>query len=102
LRTDVFFNRKSVHVKLSRDTHTLLREKLFRHGITMQDLFQEAAEMAVSDGVRSEKLLEKIAKKKLLASLEKVGNNQKNAMGEIDSDMLYNLLEEDDNKQSTP
>jgi len=102
LRTDVFFNKKSVHVKLPRETHTLLREKLFRHGITMQDLFQEAAEMAVSEGVRSEKLLEKIAKKKLLSSIEKMDKSQKNTIGELNSDMLYNLLEEsDDSEQST-
>lgn len=101
MRTDVFFNKKSVHVKLTRETHTLLREKLFRHGITMQDLFQEAAEMAVSDGIRSDKLLEKIAKKKLLASLQKIDNNQKTVIGDLDSEMLYNLLEEtDDDKQS--
>lgn len=101
MRTDVFFNKKSVHVKLTRETHTLLREKLFRHGITMQDLFQEAAEMAVSEGVRSDKLLEKIAKKKLLASLQKIDNGQKTVVGDLDSEMLYNLLEEtDDDKQS--
>lgn len=101
MRTDVFFNKKSVHVKLTRETHTLLREKLFRHGITMQDLFQEAAEMAVSEGVRSEKLLEKIAKKKLMSSLQKLESNQKTVIGDIDSEMLYNLLEEtDDDKQS--
>ena len=101
MRTDVFFNKKSVHVKLTRETHTLLREKLFRHGITMQDLFQEAAEMAVSEGVRSDKLLEKIAKKKLLASLQKIDSGQKTVVGDLDSEMLYNLLEEtDDDKQS--
>lgn len=101
MRTDIFFNRKSVHVKLSRETHTFLREKLFKHGITMQDLFQEAAELAISDSVKSEKFLEKIAKKKLLSSLEKLDKNQK--IVDINSEILYNLLEDsDDNKQSSP
>jgi hypothetical protein len=100
LRTDIFFNRKSVHVKLSRETHTLLREKLFRHGITMQDLFQEAAELAISDSIRTEKFLEKISKKKLVNSLEKLDKNQK--IGDINSDILYNLLEDsDDNERSS-
>ena len=102
MRTDVFFNKKSVHVKLSREIHTQLREKLFRHGITMQDLFHEAAEMAVSEGTRSDKLLEKIAKKKLLSSLDKISPGQKNSMGEIDSEMLYNLLEDTDDDERSP
>jgi hypothetical protein len=97
LRTDAFFNKKSVHVKLTKEVHTLLREKLFRHGITMQDLFQEAAEMAVHEGVRSEKFLEKIARKKLIASLEKPSKSQNSSNSEIDSEIMYNLLEEHSN-----
>lgn len=102
MRTDAFFNKKSVHVKLTKEVHTLLREKLFRHGITMQDLFQEAAEMAVHEGVRSERLLEKIARKKLIASLEKPTKSQIGTTSEIDSEIMYNLLEEhaNDDEQS--
>lgn len=102
MRTDAFFGKKSVHVKLTKEVHTSLREKLFRYGITMQDLFQEAAEMAVHEGTRSEKLLEKIARKKLLASLEKPLRGQSSSSNEIDSETMYNLLEEssDDNEQS--
>ena len=102
MKTDIFFNKKSIHIKLGREVHALLREKLFKHGITMQDLFQEAAEMAVSEGTRSEKLLEKISKKKLLTSLEKADRGQKASYGELNSKMLYNLLEEpDEDEQST-
>lgn len=100
MRTDIFFNKKSVHVKLTREVHTMLREKLFRHGITMQDLFQEAAEMAVNDGARSEKLLEKIAKKKLVLSLEKSAKNKIDNATVIDSEVMYNLLEDNDEEQS--
>lgn len=97
MKTDAFFNKKSVHVKLTKEVHALLREKLFRHGITMQDLFQEAAELAVHEGVRSEKLLEKIARKKLIASLEKPTKIQNGRSTEIDSEIMYNLLEENSN-----
>lgn len=100
MKTDIFFNKKSVHVKLTREVHALLREKLFRHGITMQDLFQEAAEMAVNEGVRSEKLLEKIAKKKLLQTLEKSSKDKINSSTVIDSEVMYNLLEDNDDEQS--
>jgi hypothetical protein len=65
----------------------------------MQDLFQEAAEMAVLEGLRSEKMLEKIARKKLLASLEKIDRSKKLNLGELDSESMYNLLEgSDDDK----
>ena len=102
MRHDIFFGRKSVHIKLARDVHTALREKLFKHGITMQDLFHEAAEMAVHDGVRSEKLLERISKKKLLASLEKLDSVKNTRIGELDVDIMYNLLEgSDDDKDDT-
>lgn len=102
MRHDLFFGRKSVHIKLSKDVHSALREKLFRHGITMQDLFHEAAEMAVHDGARSEKLLEKISKKKLLASLEKLDHGKNSRIGELDIDIMYNLLEgPDDDKDDT-
>ena len=102
MKHDLFFTRKSVHVKLSKEIHTSLREKLFKYGITMQDLFHEAAEMAVLDGIRSEKLLEKISRKKLLASLDKIDRSKKLNLGELDSETMYNLLEgSDDDKDYT-
>lgn len=101
MRHDLFFHKKSVHVKLTKEVHTSLREKLFRHGITMQDLFQEAAEMILMEGPKSEKLLEKISKKKLLASVEKINRSQSMQLGELDSDTLYNLLEDSDDDETT-
>ena len=100
MRSDRFFGKKSVHVKLTKEVHTALREKLFRFGITMQDLFQEAAEMAVLEGTKSDRLLERISKKKLKAELEKPLRQFVRA-GEIDAETLYNLLE-DTNDDATP
>ena len=37
MRSDIFEERKSVHIKLDKDVHYAIREKLFRHNITMQD-----------------------------------------------------------------
>jgi hypothetical protein len=67
----------------------------------MQDLFQEAAEMILMEGPKSEKLLEKISKKKLLASVEKINRSQSMQLGELDSDTLYNLLEDSDDDETT-
>lgn len=103
MRHDLFYGRKSVHIKLTKEVHASLREKLFRYGITMQDLFQEAAEMAVIDTPRSEKLLQRVAKKKLAASIEKLDRSSKVQFGELDSETLYNLLEgSDDDKDDDP
>jgi hypothetical protein len=101
VRHDLFYGRKSVHVKLTKEVHAALREKLFRHGITMQDLFHEAAEIALLDSPRSEKLLQKVAKKKLVATIEKTNRNRHLQIGELDSETLYNLLEDADDDKDT-
>lgn len=100
MRHDLFYDRKSVHIKLTKELHTSLREKLFRYGITMQDLFHDAAEQALLEGVRSEKFLQRVAKKKLMATLNKTGRDERTKIGELDSETLYNLLEDtaDDDK----
>lgn len=98
MRYDLFMGRKSIHVKLTKETHAALREKLFRHGITMQDLFQEAAEAALIDGDRSDNFLKKLAKKKMLESLDKTRRRHDAHIGEMDADTLYNLLEADARK----
>ena len=96
MRHDLFYGRKSVHVKLTKETHAALREKLFRHGITMQDLFQEAADMVLNESISAEKLLQRVAKKKLKATLEKMPRAKSFHLGELDSETLYNLLEDSD------
>lgn len=67
----------------------------------MQDLFHEAAEMALLEGSKSDKLLEKISKKKLLNALEKANRQQNMQLGELDSDTLYNLLEDSNDDETT-
>lgn len=93
MRHDLFHGKKSVHVKLTKESHAALREKLFRYGLTMQDLFQESAEMIIANDDRSEKLLQRIAKKKLASSLQKLDRQNKLVLREFDSETLYNLLE---------
>ena len=94
MRYDLFQSRKSVHIKLTKESHTALREKLFRYGITMQDVFQETTDMLLDDSDRSERFLQKIVKKRMAATLEKIDRQKKLSLGEFDSETLYNLLEE--------
>ena len=99
MRYDIFSGKKSVHVKLTKETHAALREKLFRHGMTMQDLFQEAAEMVLQDTASADKLIQRIFKKKMTSTLEKLDKKNRHSMGQFDSETLYNLLEaQDDGK----
>jgi hypothetical protein len=100
LRHDVFVDKKSVHVKLTKEVHAALREKLFRSGITMQDLFQETAEMVLSESPKAQKLIENIAKKKMRLYLEGMRRGQVHAIGALDSETLYNLLEQNDKRES--
>ncbi len=88
--------RKSIHVKLSKDVHTALRQKLLGYGLTMQDLFSEVADIALADNDRADKILKKISKRKLQESLQKTGRKLPNdlTIGELDSNTLYNILDE--------
>lgn len=85
-----------MHIKLAKEQHAALREKLFRFGITMQDLFREAAEMALAEGDRGEKLLQRIAKKKMKDALDRLHKKNHMQIGDLDSETLYNLLEDSD------
>ena len=97
MRNDIFESRKCVHIKLPKELHATLREKLFRHNVTMQDLFQDYAEVIAEDSSRAERAVQKIVNKKLRAIIEgdvKKKENKGLMMGELDSNTLYNLLEE--------
>ena len=98
MRSDLFQRRKSIHVKLTKEVHTALREKLFRHGITMQDVFQDCAEAILMDDRRSAMMISRIVEKKLKAELTR--SRTVEPMGDMDSETLYNLLERDANKTS--
>lgn len=98
MRHDLFSGRKSVHVKLDKELHASLRTKLFNYGLTMQDLFQEAAELIVLDTPSADRIIQRVAKKKIKRQLEKTKTNFQLHIGELDSDTLYNLIESiDDN-----
>ena len=101
MRNDIFQSRKTVHIKIPKEVHATLREKMFKHNLTMQDVFQDLAEVLVSDPSRCEKLVQKIVTKKLKRILEgrtPHKESKKMIMGELDSDTLYSLLEENEKK----
>lgn len=91
MRHDLFQKRKSIHVKLTKESHTALREMLFKHGVTMQDVFQEFAEDILKDEKKAAKMVSRVVEKKLLTEIRR-GSRSLHPMGEYDSDTLYNLL----------
>jgi hypothetical protein len=102
LRYDIFSDKKSIHINLSKEVHAALREKLFRHGISMQDVFCEAAELILSDAVQAQKILDRVAKKRIQRQIEGIRRkNNTQPVGEFDSETLYNLLEENDRHRET-
>ena len=43
IRTDILHDRKCIHVKLKKDVHLKLREKLFAYQLSIQAVFDEFA-----------------------------------------------------------
>lgn len=100
MRADIYFNRKSIHIKLPKDLHASLREKLFKHSLTMQDLFEDYTEILVTDSARAERIIQRVVTKKIKAIIEGKRDTNSLVMGELDSDTLYNLLEASERKQN--
>lgn len=96
MRHDIFQDRKSIHIKLSKESHAALREKLFKFGLTMQDVYEELTDIVLSDSGRADRLIQGIIKKKIKEQLEGTKKNpkQKRSMDEFDAETLYNLIEE--------
>lgn len=100
MRYDIFQDKKSVHINLSKEVHTALREKLFKHGITMQDVFQEAADLVLQDSATSDRIIQRVAKRKMMASLQRLDKKNSTQMGQFDAETLYNLLEEQNDRKT--
>jgi len=105
LRHDIFQDRKSIHIKLSKEAHASLREKLFKFGLTMQDVYEELTDIVLSDSGRADRLIQGIIKKKIKEQIDgtKKNSKQRRPMDEFDAETLYNLIEEgqelDENRQ---
>lgn len=96
MKLDLLHGKKSIHIKLPKELHSRLREKLFRYGIAMQDIFEEIAEMTVSDSPKSEKFLLRVMKKKMKSNIEKTllkKDLKDYNVTSVDTEVLYSLLE---------
>lgn len=92
MRSDILVDRKCVHVKLDKDTHFALRAKLFKHNITMQDLFEECARQVASETVRGQNIVESIVNRKIREAIDGVKKKREIVVSDIDAEALYNII----------
>ena len=67
-------HRKSVHIKLLTDTHANFRIASFRLKLSMQEMFEEFAQLVIAGDARVMKLLQELSdrkKEKLVKKLSK-------------------------------
>lgn len=96
MRTDIFLEKKCVHIKLEKDTHSALRAKLFRHNITMQDLFEECAALVASGTDKGQSLVETIVKKKIKQIIDGKKRTRKTVqITEADNETLYSMINDE-------
>lgn len=100
MRADVLQDRKCIHIKLDKQVHAHLRAKMFQHGLSMQEVFEEFARQLVGDEFRAVRIVQNLISRKVQEQLEGVTPKRRRRrdqhVGELDQDTLYNLISEED------
>lgn len=101
MRTDIFQDKKCIHIKLDKDVHVVMRTKLFERGLSMQELFNEFARLLAIDDSRAIKIVEQFEERKLNELLDRAPapthrkKTSEKRIDELDHDVLYNLISGD-------
>lgn len=103
IRTDVLHEKKGIHIKLTKDVHLKLREKLFKHQLSMQMIFDEFARLIISDDKFAKKVIEDLVVRRVKEELEKPVKRyepyNRGSINELDHNTLYNLINSDDSEK---
>jgi hypothetical protein len=102
IHPDIFQDRKCIHVKLKKETHTEFKIILFKKGISMQEAFEEFAVQAISDTSSGRKILNAVAKRKLEEQIngkKKSKNRIPPRMSELDVETLYEVINGENQKE---
>lgn len=97
MRPDIFQDRKCIHVKLDKDVHAALRGKLFKHGLSMQEVFDEFAKLFVSDDARVNRIIDQLVMRKIKEAIEGTKESKlrrNHGINDLDHDALYDLIDE--------
>ena len=83
-----FETRKSLHVNLTRDTHSALRVLTFQHNLSMQEIFEELAVRIVDQDPEMLKFLEELQIRKK--------HRQLNKLAKTDAESIYRVIASED------
>ena len=97
MRTDLFSDRKCVHFKIDKEVHHALRAKLFKHNISMQELFDEFARLVATDTTKGQSVIDSIVNRKVKEAMASDSGKtrrkrKKETFGSFDSETLYNMI----------
>jgi hypothetical protein len=105
MRTDLLADHKCIHVKLKKDVYSSLKIALFKHGLSMQEVFGEFARLLVMGESRSSKIVQELIVKKTEELLEgkivRKTRKRTKPIEEQDRDVLYSLIEGTHNDDGT-
>ena len=94
LRADIFSEKKCVHIKLDKSTHSSLRALCFHKGISMQDIFEEFARSLRDGEKRSVAIIDKMIVKRLnLPKKTRVYKKRRSTeLEELEKEALYDMI----------
>lgn len=84
LRTDKY-NKKSIHINVSKDAHAAFRIACFERGLSMQEVFEEFVQQVMAEMPAMIRLLEEVKENKKFKNEKKFSKQ--------DAESLFDLLE---------
>jgi hypothetical protein len=81
-----FETKKSVHINIPRETHGLVRAQCFKYSLTMQDIFEELAQMIAAEDPDALEMMSNLAMKKRDASIKRLSAS--------DAESIFNIIED--------
>ena len=71
-----FETKKSVHINLTKRTHSEFRKELFDHSLSMQEVFEYFASLVASNDERATEIINEAKNIKRTKTLEKLNKNE--------------------------
>lgn len=87
LRLVSFETKKSVHINIPRATHALVKTQCFKYNLTMQDVFEELAQMIAAEDPDALEMMSSLAMKKRDAAIKRLSVS--------DAESIFNIIESD-------
>lgn len=87
LRLVSFETKKSVHINIPRATHALVKTQCFKYSLTMQDVFEELAQMIAAEDPEAIEMMSNLSMKKRDATIKRLSVS--------DAESIFNIIESD-------